>query len=138
MNYRKICTFVLLCFGYKTAYAENGVVLHQLDGTTITYAFSEEPKVTYNGDTLVMSAAGVVVEYPLVTLKKLSFTEALPSSIETPLIVTSANGSCQIYTIGGQLIRTIPESSPIATSGLPVGIYIIRNNKNSYKINISR
>lgn len=138
MNYRKICTFALLCFSYVIANAENGVVLHQTDGTTITYAFSEEPKVTYSGDTLVMSAAGVIVEYPLGTLKKLTFKEAQPSSIEAPLIITPVNGSCQIYTIGGQLIRTIPESSQITTSTLPAGIYIIRNNKTSYKIIITQ
>ncbi len=138
MNYRKIITFALLCFGYVTANAGNGVVLHQTDGTTITYAFSEEPKVTYGGDTLVMSAVGVVVEYPLVTLKKLTFKEAQTSSIDTPLAITFANGPCQIYTIGGQLIRTVTEGSQITTSGLPTGIYIIRNNKTSYKINITQ
>ena len=136
MNNRKICTFALLCLSCITVNAENGVVLHQLNGTTITYAFSEEPKVTYRGDTLVMSATGVVVEYPIVTLKKMTFTETQLSTFDTPLIITPANGPCQIYTIGGQLIRTILEGSQITTSGLPAGIYIIRNNKNSYKINI--
>lgn len=138
MVYRKICTFALLCISYVTAYAGNGVVLHQTDGTAITYAFSEEPKVTYCGDTLVMSAAGVIVEYPLVSLKKLTFKEAQPSSIDTPIVITSTNGPCQIYTIGGQLLRTIAEGSQITTSGLPTGIYIIRNNNTSYKINITQ
>ena len=138
MNYRKFFTFAILCFSFITVSAENGVVLHQVDGTNIAYAFSKEPKVTYSGDTLVMSVAGVVVEYPLVTLKKLTFTEAQPSSFDTPLIITPTNGPCQIYTMGGQLIRTVPDGSHITTSGLPTGIFIIRNNKISYKIIISR
>ena len=128
----------MFCLSCITVSAENGVVLHQVDGTIITYAFSKEPKVTYSGDTLVMSSAGIVVEYPLVTLKKLTFTEAQPSSVDTPLIITPTNGPCEIYTIGGQLTRTIPEGSQITTSGLPSGIYIIRNNKTSYKINITQ
>ena len=138
MNYRKICTFVLLCFSCITAYSENGIVLHQTNGTTVSYAFQDEPKVTYSGEMLVMTAAGVVVEYPIATLQKLTFTEAQQTSIGAPLVITPSKGTQQIFSVSGQLIRTFPEGSQITTTGLPTGTYIIRSNNITYKINISR
>ena len=137
MNYRKICTFALLCFMCITAYPENGIIIHQNDGTTIGYAFSDEPKISYVGETLIMSAAGVAVEFPLETLQKLTFTE---TTTDIPLIITTtkADGPHHIYTSDGRLVRTVPEGSQLTVSGLPVGIYVIHNNNISYKINITQ
>lgn len=84
-----------------------------------------------------MSVAGVVVEYPLETLQKLTFTETT-TDVSLIITTTKADGPHHIYTVDGRLVRTVPEGSQLTTSGLPVGIYVIHNNKISYKINIKR
>lgn len=127
--------FISACLLY--ANEKGGVVLEQMDGKRVIYAFSQKPCVTYSGETLVMTTNKVIVEYPLSSLSGMTFTDDASNAVEAPLTVTpSVADEYQIYTLDGKLIRRSGEGKPLSTHGLRAGTYIIRTPQYSYKITL--
>ena len=69
---RLLCP-LLLTLVPSASCAQNAVAIQEVDGKVVKFAFSEKPVVTYSGNTLVVSTAKTMVEYPLYRLKKLYF-----------------------------------------------------------------
>ena len=134
-----ILSLLFLSVGVLYAEAENGVVVHQKDGTTVTYSFSKEPKLTYHDDVLVMTTSDAVVEYPLQSLDKLTFVEGSTDVEDHVAVALSQTDSPQqIYTLDGRLVRTVAAGKQLSVSGLPTGTYVVRTGKTSYKITLKR
>lgn len=112
--------------------------MHRTDGTTVTYSFSHKPRVTYEGEKLIMTTTEAMVEYPLASLHKLTFASVTDDAISVPLAINPSltDGEQRIYDINGHLIRTVSAGQTLTTTGLPVGIYIVHNKNVSYKIRV--
>jgi hypothetical protein len=147
----------LLTLGSYVANAsENQVLLTLSGGKSVTFSFSEAPKVTYAGSTVTVTTSDDAVEYAISDIKKLSFGSSETVGVEdAPAAVKAgdiayANGVFQfsgfgagervyLYTIGGVLRGSyaIPGSGAleVSTSSLPAGIYVVTINGITYKFN---
>lgn len=138
----RFAMFCLLCglgLNMNAQTVETCLVVWQNDGGTTKFAFSEAPVVKYEGETLVLTTTKTSVEYPLSQLKKFTF-EADPTKVEE-LKVTSVvkdDGIVSVYNMSGQLIKTYKSEGnqqiTFATESLPVGMYIIKTNSQTFKI----
>ena len=51
------------------------ITIHQSDGQIVSFAFTERPVVTYEGNDLVLTTTKTTVQFPIYLLKKLQFDE---------------------------------------------------------------
>lgn len=134
---------------------DNSLLLYQLDGTVVAYAFDDEPVISYSGDYLVMTTASTSVEYHLATLRKIAFADEWKAALGineitvpdtefsfsdedakvrgekpgTPFYVFDMKGmKCAEGTIDAE------GKANIRLSSLPSGIYIIKTQSTSFKI----
>lgn len=129
------------------------LIVHSKDGSSVAYALSEYPKVTFEDSYLLIKSTNIDVSYPLSDMWKFTFE---PVDIETAINAVSADKSSfsyadgaivlsglngksflQVYTIDGVLrhsekINTSTFIYPF--SELPSGIYIINVNGKTFKI----
>lgn len=130
---------LLFGIGVNAQTAETSLVVWQNDGGTTKFAFSEVPVVKYEGETLVLTTTKTSVEYPLSQLKKFTF-EVNPTKVDE-LKVTSVlkdDGMVSVYNMKGQLIKIYKAGGnhqiTFATESLPAGMYIIKMNSQTFKI----
>ena len=134
---------------------ENAIAIHQVDESIITYAFSDNPVITYTADELVITTRSITVQYPLAYLRKLTlegdFNRAdgidevtLPDTEfsfsdegakvrgekpGTPFYVFDMKGmKCAQGTIDAEGKANIP------LNNLSPGIYIVKTQSTSFKI----
>ncbi|MBR4729577.1 MAG: dockerin type I repeat-containing protein [Prevotella sp.] len=71
---KAIILFVLLLLNIA-AYAQNAnaVAVYRTNGQVEYFVFSARPKITYQGDCLVMEANSKIVQYSLIGLKRIAF-----------------------------------------------------------------
>ena len=55
--------------------AQRTVSIYQKDGQIVSFAFTERPVVTYEGNDLVLTTTKTTVQFPIYLLKKLQFDE---------------------------------------------------------------
>lgn len=131
----------LLVFLAATAMqAATALVLHQKTGGIVEYVFlSEKPVVTYEDGMLVITVSETTVLYPLSNMQKFTFEDVDEDQVTR--ITVPANETpqaTQIYNVSGMLVRTLQPGSDGSTSasldGLPVGTYVIKNGKTTYKV----
>lgn len=109
-------------------------------GGTVSYAFADNPVVTYTEDRLVLTTDKVTVEYPLADLEKMTFSDT-QSAVESVTMSQpgDSDGTVRIYSLTGTLVRTIEQAEgaddvQFTTIDLPEGTYIIKQGKQTYKI----
>ena len=149
---RLLCP-LLLTLVSSASCAQNAVAIQEVDGKVVKFAFSEKPVVTYSGNTLVVSTAKTMVEYPLYRLKKLYFDTGsqLVNAIEEVkadarfrfsdgclLISGGQPGSpVQIHTVLGLTVGRYrldaSGNASIPLQGLGSGIYIVKTNMFAFK-----
>ena len=131
---KKVLTAFLLVSAL-CASAQTKMVRHQKSGESIDVLLSEKPVATYEGTDLVVTtpSSTTSLRYSLADLEKITY-EDITTSIKCMTIVSNDGGASKIYDLNGRLLITVPAGQPVETSSLPQGMYIIKNNKQSYKI----
>ena len=150
-----LCSLAMLFFTLlSTITAQNTLIIHQKDGTTFGYGFSEKPVITYTETDLVLTTTKTVVEYPLSALFKFTFSNVetavsgIKQDIQTPVLsldnymvqITGAKPSQKVslIDIDGKVLSTFQTdangSLSFSISDLPKGVYIIKSQSLTCKI----
>lgn len=130
---KKTILSLLAVVSFTTANADTKMVIHQKENSAIDVLLKTKPVVTYEGTDLVVTADGATLRYPLSSLEKITFDETT-TAIKCMTIISQDAGQSKVYDLNGRLVMTVDEGMSIETSSLPQGMYIVKNNKNSYKI----
>lgn len=147
-----LIALILMCNGVFL-FSQEALILHQKNGGKVAYVLNERPKVTYEGENLVLTTQKVTVEYPLSEVSKFTFGDLGDNGIEdlrgkdasvklnaqtlvvaggtpgAPLSLYSLSGSLVWRTnldADGQLIRSIAD--------LPRGVYVLKSGSITSKI----
>ena len=132
---------------------QEGVAVHRTNGQVEYFSFAGHPKVTYEGDNLVMSCGNTRVLYTLKGLEKITFGSFTTSIDDNPISESlsfhfdndqiqianaKAGETIRIYNAAGRLVHLLhadgdgPLTIPLDT--LPAGVYIIQLSKTTYKV----
>lgn len=131
----------------------NSIAIHQKDGMVFHYSFTEKPVVTYSGSELVISASGLTVQYPLHTLRKMTFVTEVPEGIDDVLMPDTEfhfseesadvrgeepGSPVFVYDVRGALcaegVIDLQGKAYIPLHQLPSGVYIVKTKSTSFKI----
>ncbi len=145
---RRIGCFVFLFLSVITLRisAQNTLIIHQNDGSQICFGFLEKPVIKYTETDMILTTTSVVVEYPLSSISKFTFTEkeTSVSSISTdaviPTIILNDNIVCisgaksnqlvSLISIDGRVISTHKTDANgllyFSIEPLSKGIYIVK------------
>lgn len=116
------------------------LTIHAKSGAKVSYALSEKPVVTYQGNVLVLTTPGTTMEYPLSDLQMFTFSGSTNAVESVTMEPSKGDGTVRIYNMSGVLVRTIKPSgdrsadTTFSTQDLPSGIYIIKQGRQTYKI----
>lgn len=130
---KKLYFTMLLVVASMTSMAQSTLNVHKKSGGVVSYAFSEKPVVTYSGDILVLTTSKAEVQYPIADLSKFTFEDNGTGIIPTTIVCKEA-GETKVYDTAGMLVKTIASDQPLLIDDLKIGLYIIKNNKTTYKI----
>ncbi len=131
--------FVLIV-GVLPIMAQNMLNIHSKTGAVVSYAFSDKPVVSYDGDVLVLKTEKACVEYPLSDLEKLDFSDVASAVESISVSGISGDSNIRIFDISGRNIKTInadenTDNAPqLLLNDLEKGMYIVRQGEISYKI----
>ncbi len=151
-----ILTFIIVCVGIiiHADTTQNALTVLAKDGTKVSYALSERPKVTFSGDDLIITSGDNEVRYPLSQMSRFTFelttgidmVDAEGSNI-TPfefngdtLLFPAIDKNCQvlIYATDGKLMISRDVKSGtilrIPLNSLNSGIYLVNVSGITYKI----
>lgn len=146
---------LLLCF-VSTAFAENGVVLLMKDGSTVGFAFSQQPAMKTGSATLTMKYSGGTLQYEYSKVQRAYFSSDVTSTgITIPTtgksadvtfrftdngidVLGLANGeSASLYSIDGKQVAKGVSKGGNVKLAVPQGkqVYIVRTSTGvSYKL----
>lgn len=152
---KKLLLLMLLASFQVVVSASNAVTILQKDGLSFSYAFDEKPVVKYSANNLILTTTQVSVEYPISTIKKISFsdTESGPvTDVETVtenpeleiddfnITIAGAKADATISLIGpdGKTLNSYKADSEgnasFSIAELPDGLYIISSDNLTCKI----
>lgn len=122
------------------------------DSTKVAYSLNDEPKVTFQGETIVISAKDVLVEYQFSDIDRFFYEDRVVSSVENTtqesyrficngeyLMFCPSNQKCQvsIWDMAGKvLIENLIDATEVYTvplSSFERGIYLVKINDVTYK-----
>ena len=115
------------------AQAQTKMVIHQKVGEDVEILLSSKPVVTYEESNLVVKSSSATLSYPLSALEKITYSN-VATAVEEMAVLNKDAGPSQVYDLNGRLFMTVPANQPVETSALPRGMYIIKSNNISYKI----
>lgn len=153
----KLKLFILLvCFFSLTVAAQNKMthlVIMAKDGTKVTYAFEDIPKVTFTQSDVVITTKNLDVKHPLHDMDFICYEANDVTGINDIMIENKpfrfvsdsliipklkSNSTVSIYNMGGSIVlqKTIQKEGDyaISLSNLETGIYIVTVNGLSQKI----
>jgi hypothetical protein len=159
MRTKKFILILALLFVAIGSRAVNGVWVERIDGKKQCFLFADYPVITYTADHLVMTTTTATAEFPIAELRRYYFSgdgEAIATAIRNaeqpggmaPLIRVTADGAqlsgfapqtaVDIYDLGGRLLarrQTATDGTlTVSLSDQPKGIYIIKTNQTTLKI----
>lgn len=113
------------------------MVIHYWDGGYFDVMLNEEPIIKYDVKPyftiLNIRGESLFININLSDIKKITY-EDVAATIEDISIVSKYSGPSLVYDINGRHVMTVPEGQQVMTSSLPQGMYVIKNNNHSYKI----
>lgn len=125
---------LLMAFADIGAHAQTKMHIHQKTGGSVEVTLNDKPVVAYEGNELVVkSRSNSTLRFVLNTLEKITYSN-VSTLVEDMSILSKNAGPSRIYDINGRLVMTVLEDEAVETMSLPSGIYIIKNNNGSYKI----
>lgn len=112
---RRIGCFVFLFLSVITLHisAQNTLTIHQSDGSQICFGFSEKPVIKYTETDMILTTTCVVVEYPLSSISKFTFTEketsvsSIINDTAIPAVILNDNIVCISGAKSSQLVSLI-------------------------------
>ena len=133
------------------------LVVTQKDGSVTKFALSDVPVVSFDGDSIVVTAAGEVLKFDLIGVTGYAFSE---ENVTTGINSTTVDGgdvtkpffavgnaefsglksgsTILVYTIAGKAVTAVKAdtegNATVDLSQLPKGVYIIKTPGKSYKI----
>ncbi|HAE25343.1 MAG TPA: hypothetical protein DCG33_08380 [Prevotellaceae bacterium] len=139
MSLMKKLLFCLTLLLSSMVHAEgrNWFSIHLQSGACASYAFSEEPSLTYESGMLVLTTNNVRVEYATADITKMTFDESDITGIKTVQATVESDGNLCIYNLAGVMVRKVASDTNGATvnfDNLPSGTYIVKSKNVSYKI----
>lgn len=129
----------------------NAVLIHEVSGNTVEYLFSESPVATFDGDDLVMTAAGEAVRYPMANVERITLRITDMSRVEEIDGLVSIRVSSALLEINGmtpgaevsvidlngiRLAGGIADASgrfSADLSGLGSGVYMVVTKERTFK-----
>lgn len=151
----KLLTVLLSCFCLSAMADESKtqLVVWAKDGTQVAYALAEEPKVTFTETDLVITAKGIVVNYSMEKLSRITYENddvvsitdlqtGKPSfMLDGELLLfpaLKAKSSVSLHSLNGTLIfsKTVQSTGEYSfpLSALNSGVYMVTINGLTYKI----
>jgi len=133
------------------------LVVTQNDGSVTKFALTDVPVVSFDGDSIEVTAAGEVLKFDLIGVSGYTFSEEdVTTGVNSPTVDAGdttkpsfkagsagfsglKNGSTiLVYTITGKAVAAVTAdaegNATVDLSQLPKGIYIIKTPGKSYKI----
>lgn len=134
---QKLFFLFLMAVATIGAKAQTKLILHQKSGGDIEIAFSDKPVATFEGENMILTTSKTQFSFPLSNLGETTYEEdnIATAIIESVTPLSPDAGPSRIYDLDGRLVKTVPAGEPVSFGTLPQGIYIIKNNNSSYKIN---
>lgn len=120
-------------------FATNALKVHSKTGDVVTYAFADEPVVTYQGSLLVLTTTTTSVEYPLSDVEKITFGDTDTAIDQIEMDGTPGNDQeVVIYSLNGNIVARhaidAQGDSSFSLALLQNGTYVIKKGNTSYKI----
>lgn len=128
------------------------LIVMDKDSTKVAYSLNDKPKVTFQGERIIISAKDVLVEYQFSDIDKFFYEDRIASSVENItqdssrfiyngeyLMFYPSNQKCQVFIwdMGGKvLIEKLIDTTEIYTvpiSSFERGIYLVKINDVTYK-----
>lgn len=153
MAKRLLFMVLLLAACFTTSHAQwQGLVVQQVDGTTLTIALSEHPTIYFEGDQIILRTnSGAEYNFSPSQELQMDFSETLTAIDEALkqrqlsvkgnyLVLSNApkGAAVRLYTIGGRLsLEAVADADGYAVvdlSSLPKGIYVIKTPSSTQKI----
>lgn len=153
---KRIFFFVLLISIFVTTNvtAQNTVTIHQKDGQSVSYGFSAKPVITYTDNDLVVTTADAEMQYPLVSVSKITFSDqstdagSIPEETKAPQLelenyvvsISGAKAGVSVMLVGPDgktLINTKTDSHGDVSFSIaeqPEGVYVIKSENLTFKI----
>lgn len=147
-----LIALILMCHG-AFLFSQEALILHQKNGGKVAYVLSERPKVTYEGENLVLTTQSVAVEYPLSDVSKFTFGDLGDNGIEglhgddasvklnahTLVVAGGKPGSAlSLYSLSGTMVwRTNLDANGQlirSVADLPQGVYVLKSGSVTSKI----
>lgn len=127
------------------------LVIWANDGTKMVYELSEEPKVFFTSEQLIVKTDEMEASYSLSEISRITYENAATDISNTvtneplrfdgeTLFITSSSEKINvcIYTLNGRLVQkysmNTSDMSTISLSSYNAGIYIVRVNELIYRI----
>ena len=133
---RILSTICLLGCCYFAA-AQQTLNLHTTTSGIVSFAFTEEPKVTFpSPEVIKVATKAVTVEFPFAEVEKVTFSDDAVS-VESITIREKDCLTVAIYDLSGKLVRKYAALGGAATvdlSALPKGTYVVKDGKRTYKV----
>lgn len=118
------------------AHAQTKMILHQKNGADIEINFADKPVATFEGNEMVLTTTKTTLRFSVSNLETTTYDDGGATAIIESITQLSPDaGPSLIYDAEGRLVRTVPTGQPVSFGSLPQGLYIIKNNNSSYKIN---
>ena len=152
----KLCSLLLLlitCLHMRAQNTQVALIVELVDGTTQEYVIGEDPKVTFEGDNVLIKSLIAETELPQQQVERFYFTmpdEHLTAvaDIKEKTNFTFAYDGCnvqvdgaglvvQVYDLNGRLMRTVATVDGAATidmTQLNAGVYLIKTTSQTIKI----
>lgn len=151
---RKILFLMLLqfCIFAIADESQTQLVIWAKDGTKVTYALAEKPKITFTENEIVVNTNNVEISYDLDKMSRFTYESGGTTDItdlkynctfnfqNEALIfpALSANSAISIYSLNGFLVfkKTVQTAGEYAfpLSNLNAGMYLVNVNGMTYKI----
>jgi hypothetical protein len=150
---KRINFLILVFFAFHLGInAEHALVVQLIDGNTHSYVLAEKPVVKMVDGLLKIKSSEVVSEYPMTSVENFHFTEITHLDIskimknelrfvrdgKNLVTIYGENENISVYSISGQkqaaAIQMNGSQTQVNLSSMPDGMYIIKANKQSFKI----
>lgn len=120
------------------SHAQNTLNVNLKDGTKVSYAFADKPKITFTEGKLIVTTTRTSAEFPLSGIRKYTFRETESTTKIDEMKASNLQSEyLSVYDNNGKLLmktRVSDGNASLSLGTLPQGIYIVREGSKSYKI----
>lgn len=153
----KLCSLLLLllmtCLHTRAQENDVALIVELVDGTTQEYVIWDDPRVTFQGDNVLIKSLIVETELPQEQVERFYFITLpdIPSSVNdikdkaetmfaydgATVLLAGAGQSVQVYDLNGRMVCNVATNDGAATIDMTqfnAGFYIIKTTSQTIKI----